>query len=144
MASGASIHELNRLRTSLSAVKGGKLADRSLVPVVTLVISDVVGDDPHVIGSGPTVRDTDGDGSGDRVEVIAPMSLFGEAVQAALAERGGRPAHPRVLRPPEDVARRAIAQHLGRERQRAGRTGRASGDVEQRFVFGGELIGSHV
>jgi len=82
MASGAPIHELNALRTSLSALKGGKLASRSLAPIVTLVISDVVGDDPRVIGSGPTVLDD------ERVDVIAPMSLFGEAIHAALAVRG--------------------------------------------------------
>jgi glycerate 2-kinase len=82
IASGAPIHELNRVRAELSALKDGKLADRALGPVVTLVISDVSGDDPSVIGSGPTVRD------GDRVEVIAAMALFGERVQAALAGRG--------------------------------------------------------
>jgi glycerate 2-kinase len=82
MAAGAPIAELNRVRTELSALKGGKLADRALVPVVTLVVSDVIGDDPRVIGSGPTVRE------GDRVEVIAPMALFGECVQRALEVHG--------------------------------------------------------
>jgi glycerate 2-kinase len=101
MAAGAPIAELNRVRTALSALKGGKLADRALVPVVTLVVSDVIGDDPRVIGSGPTVRDGDGkpwlgqvaqhgDSSAerDRVEVIAPMALFGECVQRALETHG--------------------------------------------------------
>jgi hydroxypyruvate reductase len=86
MASGAPIQELNRVRTELSALKGGKLADRALGQVVTLVISDVPGDDPHVIGSGPTVRD----GAG-RVELIGPMALFGERVQAELTRRGLSP-----------------------------------------------------
>lgn len=81
-AQGASIHELNALRTELSAVKGGKLAQRSRVPVVTFVVSDVIGDDPRVVGSGPTVR------TGDRVLVIAPMALFGEEVVRALGARG--------------------------------------------------------
>jgi len=55
MLSGASIEELNRLRTQLSAIKGGKLA-RRMAPasVITLAVSDVAGDDPAVIGSGPT------------------------------------------------------------------------------------------
>ncbi len=86
MASGAPIQELNRIRTELSALKGGKLADRAFGPVVTLVISDVAGDDPHVIGSGPTVRDGIG-----RVEVIGPMALFGERVHEALGRRGVSP-----------------------------------------------------
>lgn len=84
MHRGAPIRELNELRTSLSALKGGKLADRSLAPVTTLVVSDVIGDDPRVVGSGPTIRDV----FGDRVEVVAPMALFGEQVERALAARG--------------------------------------------------------
>ncbi|HSD90608.1 MAG TPA: DUF4147 domain-containing protein [Kofleriaceae bacterium] len=84
MAAGASIRELNALRTQLSAIKGGKLAARSQAPLVTLVVSDVIGDDPHVIGSGPTVADR----PGDRTEVVAPMASFGEAMTAALAAHG--------------------------------------------------------
>jgi glycerate 2-kinase len=54
-AAGAPIAELNRLRTSLSAIKGGRLAAACPAPVWTLVASDVVGDDLAVVGSGPTV-----------------------------------------------------------------------------------------
>lgn len=86
MASGAPIHELNRVRTELSAIKGGKLAACSAAPVVTLVVSDVIGDDPRVIGSGPTVGDPLR--AGDRVEVVARMASFGEELVAALAARG--------------------------------------------------------
>ena len=85
MASGAPITELNRLRTELSALKGGKLAARCKARIVTLVISDVIGDDPHVVGSGPTVTSPPRDG--DRVEVIAPITSFGLAVEAMLANR---------------------------------------------------------
>jgi len=55
---GVTITELNTVRKHLSAVKGGQLAAASTIPVMTLAISDVVGDDPAVIGSGPTVADT--------------------------------------------------------------------------------------
>jgi hydroxypyruvate reductase len=55
---GAAIGEINTLRKHLSAVKGGRLAGRAFpARVVTLAISDVLGDDPTVIGSGPTVAD---------------------------------------------------------------------------------------
>jgi glycerate-2-kinase len=54
---GADIHALNTVRKHLSAIKGGWLASRSAGPVRTFVISDVVGDDVSVIGSGPTVPD---------------------------------------------------------------------------------------
>jgi glycerate 2-kinase len=56
--SGASIREINTLRKHLSRIKGGRLAARAAPAlVVTLAISDVPGDDPAVIGSGPTVPD---------------------------------------------------------------------------------------
>ena len=58
---GAPIQALNRLRTSLSAVKGGRLARVTRARLVTLVLSDVAGDRAKVVGSGPTVRERRGD-----------------------------------------------------------------------------------
>lgn len=58
LASGAVIGEMNCVRKHLSAIKGGRLAVAAYpARVVTLAISDVPGDDPAVIGSGPTVAD---------------------------------------------------------------------------------------
>jgi glycerate 2-kinase len=58
LASGATIGEMNCVRKHLSAIKGGRLAARCApARVVTLLISDVPGDDPDVIASGPTVPD---------------------------------------------------------------------------------------
>lgn len=58
LASGANIAEMNAVRKHLSAIKGGRLAAAAApARVVTLAISDVPGDDPAVIGSGPTVPD---------------------------------------------------------------------------------------
>ncbi len=57
LRSGATIHEINCVRKHLSAVKGGRLAAATKARLLTLAISDVVGDDPSVIGSGPTVPD---------------------------------------------------------------------------------------
>ena len=58
LACGANISEMNCLRKHLSAIKGGRLAAAAApARVVTLAISDVPGDDPAVIGSGPTVPD---------------------------------------------------------------------------------------
>lgn len=64
---GASIHEINKVRKHLSNVKGGLLA-RHISPaaMITLYLSDVTGDPPEVVASGPTVPDT---------------STFGEALQ---------------------------------------------------------------
>ena len=58
LASGANIAEMNCVRKHLSRIKGGRLA-QACAParVVTLTISDVPGDDPSIIASGPTVPD---------------------------------------------------------------------------------------
>lgn len=58
LASGATIHEINTVRKHLSLIKGGQLAQAAYpARLETLMISDVVGDDREVIGSGPTVPD---------------------------------------------------------------------------------------
>lgn len=58
LRSGASIGEINCVRKHLSAIKGGRLAAAAWpASVLTLAISDVPGDDPAVIASGPTVGD---------------------------------------------------------------------------------------
>lgn len=57
MTGGADIAALNALRKHLSRVKGGRLAAACRGRVVTLALSDVIGDDLSVIGSGPTVAD---------------------------------------------------------------------------------------
>ena len=58
LKSGANITEMNTVRKHLSALKGGRLALAAApATVITLAISDVPGDDPAVIASGPTVAD---------------------------------------------------------------------------------------
>ncbi len=57
LKSGAAIQEMNAVRKHLSAVHGGRLAAASRAPVVALIISDVTGDDPTHIASGPCAPD---------------------------------------------------------------------------------------
>ncbi len=58
LRSGAAIGEINTVRKHLSAIKGGRLAQAAApARVVSLVLSDVPGDDPSVVASGPTVAD---------------------------------------------------------------------------------------
>jgi len=78
--SGANIGEMNCVRKHLSRIKGGRLA-AACAParVVTLTISDVPGDDPSVIASGPTVPD-----STSCAEALAILKRYGIAVPAAL------------------------------------------------------------
>jgi hydroxypyruvate reductase len=54
---GADIHEMNTVRRHISRIKGGRLRKATPAPMLTLAISDVPGDDPATIGSGPTVPD---------------------------------------------------------------------------------------
>jgi len=56
---GADIHEINSIRKRISAVKGGRLAEHVYPStLISLILSDVIGDDLDVIASGPTVPDT--------------------------------------------------------------------------------------
>lgn len=85
LACGASIHEINAVRKHLSRIKGGQLA-RLAQPatVVSLLLSDVIGDDLDVIGSGPTAPD-----SSTFAEAKALLERYGiyERVPAAVRER---------------------------------------------------------
>jgi hydroxypyruvate reductase len=86
LRSGANIGEINAVRKHLSRIKGGRLA-RVAQParVVTLAISDVPGDDPAVIGSGPTVPDPTT--LGEARSIVAHYKLdLPDAVTHALAD----------------------------------------------------------
>ena len=85
LACGAAIGEINCVRKHLSAIKGGRLAAAAApAGVLTLAISDVPGDDPATIASGPTVADpTDG---ADARAILARYGIeTGPAVDAALS-----------------------------------------------------------
>ncbi len=57
LASGAGIQEINAVRKHLSAVHGGRLAAACRAPVLALIVSDVTGDDPTHVASGPCAPD---------------------------------------------------------------------------------------
>ncbi|MEW6319841.1 MAG: DUF4147 domain-containing protein [Acidobacteriota bacterium] len=95
---GADIHALNAVRKHLSAIKGGRLAAACPGTAVTLAISDVVGDDLSVIGSGPGVADPST--WADARDALERWTASGEvppavraAVQAGL--EGRRPESPK-------------------------------------------------
>lgn len=80
LASGATIHEMNAVRKHLSAIKGGRLAQAAApARVVTLAISDVPGDDPTTIASGPTLADPT-----TLAEVRTIIERYGIALPAAV------------------------------------------------------------
>lgn len=57
LQSGATIQEINRVRKHLSAIQGGRLVAATQARIVSLILSDVIGDDLGTIGSGPTAPD---------------------------------------------------------------------------------------
>ncbi len=97
--SGATISEINTLRKHLSAIKGGRLAAAAWpARLVTLAISDVPGDDPGTIASGPTVADptTFADARATLARyAIAPPSAVARHLEAA-ADESPKPGDPRL------------------------------------------------
>jgi glycerate 2-kinase len=95
LMAGADIHALNTVRKHLSAIKGGWLAARVRGACHALVVSDVVGDDPSVIASGPTVAD-----SSRFEDALAVIARFGgdagyaPAVVARLRRGASAGSHP--------------------------------------------------
>ena len=74
LKSGAPISEMNIVRRAMSSVKGGRLAAACApAKLITYLISDVPGDDPAVIGSGPTVPA--GNESGDPFTILAQRDI---------------------------------------------------------------------
>ncbi len=99
LRSGAAIDEMNCLRKHLSAIKGGRLAAAAApARVVSLLISDVPGDDPAVIASGPTVPDpttfADALAILEKYGIDAPASVT--AHLKAGAEETPKPGDPRL------------------------------------------------
>jgi len=91
---GAHIGEINTVRKHLSRIKGGRLARRAFpAKVATIAISDVPGDDPAVIGSGPTVPDPS-----TLAEARAIVTKYAlavpDAVTRALADPGNETPKP--------------------------------------------------
>ncbi|WP_312410404.1 glycerate kinase [Pseudescherichia sp.] len=90
--SGANIREMNLVRRHLSAVKGGKLAAMAQpARVVSLIISDVPGDNPSDVASGPTVADSTT--PGDALKVLERYGIaISEAVRDVLSKPLPQPA----------------------------------------------------
>jgi len=105
LRSGAPIGEMNLVRKSLSAIKGGRLA-AAVAParLVTYLISDVPGDDPSSIGSGPTIP--------ERVDPRQVLAILGrydidvpphvaKAIEASAAERSAEGGEVHMLATPK-------------------------------------------
>jgi hydroxypyruvate reductase len=100
LKSGATISEMNTVRKHLSAIKGGRLAAAAHpAKVIALMISDVPGDDPSIIASGPTVPDPS-----TNQQALAIIEKYGIQVPASMralldtAEETPKPGDPRLSR----------------------------------------------
>jgi hydroxypyruvate reductase len=139
---GAPIAEINAVRRGLSGIKGGRLALACAAPVVTVAISDVVGDDMDIIGSGPTVGPWTG-GEGRTPEPVIDLAGHEAALRSRARDivrrhfaRGGIPplceAYLTAPIPPRGVVRRdsdiaVLAAGLGTLRRAAAQAVRAAG-----------------
>lgn len=120
LACGASIDEINTLRKHLDAVKGGGLA-RWAAPagLITLVLSDVIGDSLEVIASGPTAPD--GTTFQDALQVLEKYQITGKTPPAILRrlEQGMHSAAPETPKPNDPIFQRAQSLVVGSNRQAA-------------------------
>ncbi len=108
LKSGAAIHEINARRRELSAVKGGKLAEACApATVITLIISDVPGNDPSVVASGPTIVDAVSARDAD-VRILATSD---DALQAAALRALEKDINPYLLGDLAGDARKLAEEH---------------------------------
>jgi hydroxypyruvate reductase len=97
LASGAPIQDMNTVRKHLSAIQGGQLAQATKARVVALVISDVTGDDPTHIASGPCAPDPST--YGEAIDILARYGVKPPASIAQHLERGARGEIPETPKP---------------------------------------------
>jgi len=117
LRAGATIHELNTVRKHLSRLKGGGLA-RAAAParVVTLALSDVIGDDVSTIASGPTAPDPTT--YADALAVLRRRGVLESAPPAARRrlEAGARGEAPETPKPGDALFRRVTTRVAGSNR----------------------------
>ena len=138
LKSGAAIDEMNCVRKHLSAIKGGRLA-AACAParVVTLLVSDVPGDSPSVIGSGPTVPDPTT--CADALAVLARYAHRGRRRRSAPASRAARSRRPsRAIRC--SPATRSTSSRRRSSRSMRPRRSRASAGIDA-HVLSDEIEG---
>jgi glycerate 2-kinase len=114
LACGADIHEINAVRKHISLLKGGQLA-RLCYPaaVISLLLSDVIGDDLDVIGSGPTAPDSST--FEDARAILAKYGLL-ERVPRSVRERLENPDAPETPQADDPVFRRVQNLVVGSNR----------------------------
>jgi glycerate 2-kinase len=115
LRSGAPIQEINVVRKHLSAILGGRLAAACKAPALALIISDVTGDDPTHIASGPCAPDpTTYD---DALEVLRRYGIETDVVVRTHLERGARGEIPETPKPGDAIFDRVENRIIASARQ---------------------------
>lgn len=104
LRSGAPIQAMNTVRKHLSAVQGGRLAAASRAPVVALIVSDVTGDDPTHIASGPCAPDPTT--YQDALDILERYAVRAPASVASHLQRGAKGEIPETPKPGDKAFRR--------------------------------------
>ena len=131
LASGAPIGAMNAIRKQFSAIKGGRLAALAApAPVHTLVVSDVPGDDPAQVASGPTVPD-----AADRALALRLVAAYGIELPQPVAQF--LHSAPEDAPPPSDAA---FAGHRVRVIASAAQSLEAAGHLAQSAGLGVHIL----
>src|SRR5713101_5330571 len=101
LRSGAPVQEMNTVRKHLSAIQGGRLAAACKAPVLALIISDVTGDDPTHIASGPCAPDPTT--YSDALEVLDRYGVKAKPAVREHLERGARGEIPETPKPGDEI-----------------------------------------
>jgi glycerate 2-kinase len=141
MNAGASIHELNTVRRHLSAIKGGRLLQSSEAKFLTLILSDVPGNDLAAIGSGPTAPDTTT--YSDAAAVLKRRGVWGRAPETVreYLERGAAGEVPETLKQDDPVLHRADNIIIADNRRAVEAATEAAAAMNYKVVFGPALSG---
>jgi hydroxypyruvate reductase len=139
LASGRPIHAFNAVRKHLSALKGGGGLRASPAPVLALLLSDVPGDDPATIGSGPFTADPTT--FAEALGAVEDLAVPERVRQRLLA--GARGEIEETLKPGDPAAARVTTLLLG---SAATAAGAVAGDLRRRgfTAVTGELAGETV
>jgi glycerate 2-kinase len=139
LAAGADIHEMNAVRKHLSRIKGGQLAKLAWpARLETLALSDVVGDDLDVIGSGPTAPDCST--FEDARRVLERYRIWDRAPRSVRERLAG--AADETLKPGDPIFRRVRNRVIGSNRIALAAAARRARELGYRTqVLSSEIVG---
>jgi hydroxypyruvate reductase len=138
LRSGAPIQEMNTVRKHLSAIQGGRLAAASRAKVIALIVSDVTGDDPTHVGSGPCAPDPTT--FRDAIDVLERYRIAAPSVVREHLERGARGEISETPKPGDEVFVRVENRVIATAQQAL----RAASEFFLRHGIPGAILGDSI